>query len=141
LSSWKICLDGTPLAFHTIHVSTVVAAHWISPDRRARWRLACGIFRMLTSRPFFSKMPASFASVSGAKPVQPDMPIETAVSAWAAEDINAAAETAITQLRFMVRTPVYLFMGHADVLTAEEILVTGFVFCLDKIRASILSLV
>jgi hypothetical protein len=59
-----------------------------------------------TSRPFFSKMPASFASVSGAKPVQPDMPIETAVWAWAAEDIDATAKAAITQFLFMIRTPV-----------------------------------
>jgi hypothetical protein len=35
---------------------------------------------MVTSRPFFLKMPASLASVSGAKPVQPDMPMATLVS-------------------------------------------------------------
>ena len=31
LSSWKIFVVATPLAFHTIQVSTVVAAHWMSP--------------------------------------------------------------------------------------------------------------
>jgi hypothetical protein len=38
LSSWKIWVVVTPLAFHTIQVSTVVAAHWISPEAMARWR-------------------------------------------------------------------------------------------------------
>ena len=71
---------ATPLAFQTIQVSTVVAAHWMSPDWMARWRLACGIFLMVTSRPFFLKMPASLASVRGAKPVHPEMPIATGVS-------------------------------------------------------------
>ena len=53
LSSWKICVVGTPLAFQTIQVSTVVAAHWISPEAMARWRSFCGIFLRLTSRPCF----------------------------------------------------------------------------------------
>ena len=70
---------ATPLAFHTIQVSTVVAAHWTSPEAMARCRLACGIFLIVTSRPFFAKMPASLASVSGAKPVHPEMPIVTLV--------------------------------------------------------------
>ncbi len=51
----------------------MVAAHWMSPDWMARCREACGILRIVTSRPFFLKMPASLASVSGAKPVQPEM--------------------------------------------------------------------
>src|ERR1700724_2264218 len=46
---------ATPLAFHTIQVSTVVAAHWMSPEAMARWRLACGIFLRVTSRPFAGK--------------------------------------------------------------------------------------
>src|SRR5687767_3388595 len=93
LSSWKICLVGTPLAFHTIQVSTVVAAHWMSPDWIARWRLACGTFLIVTSRPFFLKMPASLASVRGAKPVQPEMPTATFVSC-AEADPAASANTA-----------------------------------------------
>jgi hypothetical protein len=36
LSSWKICVVATPLAFHTTHVSTVVAAHCTSPEAIAR---------------------------------------------------------------------------------------------------------
>ena len=54
LSSWNIWVTGTLLAFQMIHVSTVVAAHWISPDASARLRLACGIFCSVTSRPFLS---------------------------------------------------------------------------------------
>src|SRR5439155_24109610 len=38
LSSCTTCFVATPLAFHTIHVSTVVAAHCTSPDAIARWR-------------------------------------------------------------------------------------------------------
>ena len=69
----------------------------MSPEASARWRLACGTLTMFTSSPFFLKMPASLASVSGAKPVQPDMPIETAVSAAAepaARPSEAATEAA-----------------------------------------------
>jgi hypothetical protein len=71
LSIWKICFVATPLAFQTTHVSTVVAAHWMSPDAIASWRSFWGIFFRSTSRPYFLKMPASLASVSGAKPVHP----------------------------------------------------------------------
>jgi len=60
-----------------MYVSTVVAAHWMSPDAIARWRSFCGIFLMVTSTPFFLKIPASLASVSGANPVQPEMPRAT----------------------------------------------------------------
>ena len=80
LSSWKICVVATPLAFQTTQVSTVVAAHWMSPEAMARWRSFCGIFLMLTSSPCFLYRPASLARVSGAKPVQPDMPMATLVS-------------------------------------------------------------
>ena len=65
---------GTPLAFQATCVSTVVAAHWMAPEASARWRSFCGIILSSTSSPFFLKMPALSASVSGAKPVQPDMP-------------------------------------------------------------------
>ena len=44
---------------------------------------------MVTSRPFLAKIPASLASVSGAKPVQPEMPIFTLVCA----DAGAARRT------------------------------------------------
>ena len=71
----KSCVVATPLVFQTIQVSTVVAAHWTSPEAMARWRSFCGIFWIVTSRPFALKMPASLASVSGAKPVQPEMPM------------------------------------------------------------------
>ena len=59
-----------------------VDAPGTSPDAMARWRSFCGIFLMSTSRPCFLKMPASLASVSGANPVQPEMPMATLVS-WA----------------------------------------------------------
>src|ERR1700730_15219977 len=48
---------ATPLAFHTIQVSTVVAAHWMSPEAMARCRLACGIFLRVMSIPLLEKMP------------------------------------------------------------------------------------
>src|SRR5262245_44501679 len=73
LSIWNSCVVATPLAFHTIQVSTVVAAHWMSPDAMARCRLACGIFLRVTSRPFLAKIPASLATVRGAKPVHHEM--------------------------------------------------------------------
>src|SRR5258707_9264268 len=76
----KSCVVATPFVFHTIQVSAVVAAHWTSPEAMARWRSFCGIFWIVTSRPLALKMPASFASVSGAKPVQPEMPMATLVS-------------------------------------------------------------
>src|SRR5688572_22876467 len=100
LSSWKICVVATPFAFHTIHVSTVVAAHWMSPEAMARWRSFCGIFLMSTSRPCFLKMPASFASVSGANPVQPEMPTATLVCACAANGSSSSRDRART-VRFM----------------------------------------
>ena len=104
LSSWNSCVVATPLAFHTIQVSTVVAAHWISPEAMARCRLACGIFLMVTSRPFLAKMPASLASVSGAKPVQPDMPMATLVpcanAGAAMQQAASAAATILTGVMF-----------------------------------------
>src|SRR5262249_55883218 len=36
LSIWNNGLVATPLAFQTIQVSTVVAAHWTSPEAMAR---------------------------------------------------------------------------------------------------------
>src|SRR6218665_1704784 len=65
---------GTPLAFQATWVSTVVAAHSIDLAARARWRSFCAIILISTSRPCLLKRPALSASVSGAKPVQPDMP-------------------------------------------------------------------
>ncbi len=90
----------TPLAFHTSHVSTVVAAHCRSPLAIASGRLACGTFFKVTSRPCFSKMPACLASVSGAKPDHPLMPMVTAVAAMTGADnpaasVKVAAKTAI----------------------------------------------
>ena len=47
LSSWTTCFVATPLAFHTIHVSTVVAAHCTSPEAIARCRSFCGMNLMV----------------------------------------------------------------------------------------------
>src|SRR5262245_47937596 len=116
LSIWKSCVVATPLAFHTIQVSTVVAAHWMSPDAMARCRLACGIFLIVTSRPFFAKMPASLASVSGAKPVHPEIPIVTlvpcasAVSALKERVIATAATSAVALILVMFRSVRRLFV-------------------------------
>src|SRR5262245_15036091 len=64
----------------------------MSPDAMARWRSFCGIFFSVTSRPFFLKMPAWLASVSGAKPVHPEIPMPTLTSsATAGADTRRAA--------------------------------------------------
>src|SRR5258707_12247518 len=60
----------------------------MSPDAPARCRFFCGIFLMVTSRPFFLKIPALLASVSGAKPVHPEIPMATLGSS-----AKAGAET------------------------------------------------
>ena len=73
LSSWTTCRVATPLAFQRIHVSTVVAAHCTSPEAMARCRSFCGMNLMVTSTPFFLKMPVFSARDSGAKPVHPLM--------------------------------------------------------------------
>src|SRR3954449_3952193 len=76
----------------------------MSPEAMARCRLACGIFLMVTSRPFFAKMPASLARVSGAKPVQPEVPMATLVpcaSAGApAKQATSAAATILIDVMF-----------------------------------------
>src|SRR3954469_18643175 len=106
LSSWNSCVVATPLAFHTTQVSTVVAAHCTSPDAIARCRLACGTFLMVTSRPFLAKMPASLASVSGAKPVQPEIAIVTLVCAEAGVASIAASPAATDiPINFITRSP------------------------------------
>src|SRR5258706_6487245 len=102
LSSWKICLVATPLAFHTTQVSTVVAAHWMSPDATGRWRSFGGILVSVTSRPCFLNRPASLARVRGAKPVQPLMPTATLVSCAAACVIKSAASAAPQNADFIV---------------------------------------
>src|ERR1700716_310596 len=61
----------------------------------ARCRSFCGIFLIVTARPFFLKMPAWFASVSGANPVHPEIPIPTLTSsAMAGVDTRRAAVAA-----------------------------------------------
>jgi hypothetical protein len=72
----------------------------MSPEAMARWRSFCGIFLIETSSPFFLKMPASLASVSGAKPVQPDMPMATLAS-WAWAPAKASATTVAVNSFFM----------------------------------------
>src|SRR3954471_14646608 len=104
LSSWKICVVVTPAAFQPIHVSTVVAAHCTSPEAIARWRSFCGIFLIVTSRPFFLKIPASLASVSGANPVHPEIAMFTFTSSATAGAAarKAAAAATIPRLRMAV---------------------------------------
>src|SRR5882757_2085129 len=63
----------------------------MTPEVMVRWRSFCGIFWIVTSRPLALKMPASLASVSGAKPVHPEMPMATLVSCACAA--AAAAST------------------------------------------------
>src|SRR6266581_9659016 len=70
----------------------------------ARCRSFCGIFLIVTSTPFFLKMPASLASVSGAKPVQPEIPIATLGRSCASADgrKNASTATSKAAMSFMV---------------------------------------
>src|SRR5262249_1912218 len=99
---------GTPFAFQTIQVSTVVAAHGISPEAMARWRSFWGIFLIDTSMPFFWKMPVSFANVRGAKPVQPEMPMPTLVSCALAEPARRTVPTiaALNVITFRIDTSI-----------------------------------
>ena len=74
LRAGRICFVSTPFAFQTSQVSTVVAAHWMSPEAIE----VAALLRDLLDRgvdAVFLKMPACSARVSGAKPVQPLMPI------------------------------------------------------------------
>ena len=59
---------------------------------------------MVTSRPFFLKMPASFASVSGAKPVHPEMPTPTLTSSASTgvETVSAMTVANTFELRMIV---------------------------------------
>src|SRR5258707_7890484 len=81
----------------------------MSPDAPARCRFFCGIFLMVTSRPFFLKIPAWLASVSGAKPVHPEIPMATLVSS-----AKAGAETrraAVSPNIPKIHIGVFLFLG------------------------------
>src|SRR5215510_13549618 len=81
----------------------------MSPDATARWRSFCGIFLMVTSRPFFLKMPALFASVSGANPVHPEIPMPTFTS-WAtagADNRKAAVAANTPKLRMAVSSLLF----------------------------------
>src|SRR5438552_2672799 len=73
-TTWRV---ATPLAFQTIHVSTVVAAHATSPEAIARCRSFWGMNLMVASTPCFLNSPAFSASDSGAKPVHPLIAIVT----------------------------------------------------------------
>ena len=111
MSSWKICRVGTPLAFQTIQVSTVVAAHWMSPEAIARCRSFCGIFLIVTSSPLRSKIPACFASVSGANPVHPLIPIPTSTgSAARAAPLPSASHKAASNPIPRIRLIAILFL-------------------------------
>src|SRR5687768_8376756 len=69
----------------------------MSPEAMARWRLCCGIFLIVASTPFFLKRPACAASVMGAKPVHPLMPIFTLSCASAGS--ATSAPTAAMKIR------------------------------------------
>src|SRR4051812_50132940 len=86
----------------------------MSPDATARWRSFCGIFLIVTSRPFFLKMPAWLASVSGANPVHPEMPMATFTScATAGADTRRAAGGAGV---FLLMLAVFLLLVFGLVL-------------------------
>jgi hypothetical protein len=61
LSSWKICLVATPLAFQEIQVLDRRRRALDVSGRDGRGAdPSAGIFLIVTSRPFFLKMPACF---------------------------------------------------------------------------------
>ena len=84
------CTESMPAEDQTMCWSTVVAAALIAPEASAAERGTGGMKRISMSTPFFLKMPASSASLSGWKPVQPLMPRMTFSCAWAAP-ANASA--------------------------------------------------
>src|SRR2546425_2179503 len=59
---------------------------------------------MVASRPFLAKMPASLASVSGAKPVHPEIPMATLVPCAIAGVTASAAAQAAAKKRIMWRS-------------------------------------
>ena len=75
------CPGGESFEKGVLEVAANTSVAPTSPEAMARWRSFCGIFLIVTSRPFLAKMPASLARTSGAKPVQPEIPIETFVCA------------------------------------------------------------
>src|SRR4051812_28442202 len=83
----------------------------MSPEAIARWRSFCGIFRSVTSRPFFLKMPAWLASVSGAKPVHPEMPMPTLTSSASAGADTRSAAVAANIPRLRMAVPLLLVDG------------------------------
>ena len=63
---------------------------------------------MVTSTPFFLKMPASLASVSGANPVQPLMPMVSDVAAIAgADNPTAAVRAAAKMVVLFILVPLF----------------------------------
>src|SRR5215471_13426352 len=113
LSSWSTCLVATPLAFHTTHVSTVVAAHGTSPEAIARCRSFWGMNLMVTSTPCFLKMPAFSARERGAKPVHPLMAMVTLGRSWAgtAADRVRARAPATRHVKARISIPPERFVG------------------------------
>src|SRR5450830_200083 len=100
---------GTPLAFQATWVSTVVAAHWMALEARARWRSFWGIIFRSTSRPCCLKLPALSARVRGAKPVQPDMPKAILVSCACTGAATAATSpaAAINDATLNIDRPIF----------------------------------
>ena len=95
------------MVFQATWVSTVVAAHWMALDARARWRSFWGIILISTSSPCFLNRPVFSARVSGAKPVQPDMPMTTLVSCAAAV-VPSVARQALTASRVAVFLKIFV---------------------------------
>src|SRR3954453_12548305 len=76
---------------------------------------------MVTSRPFLAKIPASLASVSGAKPVQPEMPIATLVCAIAGvTSMVAPSRAAAVHSDFIEFSPFRKGMRECDHAVRRE---------------------
>src|SRR5262245_5002389 len=81
----------------------------MSPEAIARWRLACGIFLIVTSRPFLEKMLLSLANTIGANPVHPEIPIDTLDACPRAGVAISNAASAPATVLIEVITPLHLF--------------------------------
>src|SRR5262249_11652610 len=81
----------------------------MSPEAIARWRLACGIFLIVTSRPFLEKMLLSLANTIGANPVHPEIPIDTLDACPRAGVAISNAASAPATVLIEVIAPLHLF--------------------------------
>src|SRR3954469_1598255 len=99
LSMSATCTEGIPADAQTMCWSTVVAAALSAPEASAAERCTGAMKRISMSTPFFLKIPASSASLSGWKPVHPLMPRITLSCAAAEKASSIAAINPVSLMR------------------------------------------